>query len=232
MKTSDVGLRFISQMEGLRTRIYRDQAGLPTIGVGHLLTRDELASGEIALNNGRMIRIDAGEISQFDAVELLRDDVAKAELAVNAADVDFEQPQFDAVVSLVFNIGVGAFSGSTLFKKLSTGEFHAVPDEFRKWNKITKGGRKVVSRELTKRREAEIQLWLGTAAPSNQQGVQPSMFSEYLRGKKTFLTASVMVVIGAAEVAGYQIPGFDAANAGQLITDGLGFFFVRMGINQ
>ena len=231
MKTSDVGLRFVSQMEGLRTRIYRDQAGLPTIGVGHLLTRDEVSSGTITLTDGRTVKIDR-DISQYEAIELLRDDIAKAEAVVNAVDVAFEQHQFDAVVSLVFNIGVGAFTRSTLLKKLESADFHAVPDEFRKWTKITKDGRKLVSRGLTKRREAEIQMWLGTATqPPNQQEVQP-MFSEYLRGKKTFLTASVMVVIGAAEVAGYQIPGFDAANAGQLITDGLGFFFVRMGINQ
>ena len=65
------------------------------------------------------------------------------------------QNQFDALCSLVFNIGCGAFQGSTLLRKLKAGETAA--SEFLRWNKA--GG--VELKGLTRRREAEMRLFLG-----------------------------------------------------------------------
>lgn len=52
------------------------------------------------------------------------------------------------------------------------------------------------------------------------------------QGKKTFVTAAAMIAIGVAEVAGIDIPAVDAANAGSLIVEGLGFIFLRAGIKN
>ena len=50
MKLSDEGKALIRRLEGCRMSCYGDVAGLPTIGVGHLLTRSELMSGKIIID--------------------------------------------------------------------------------------------------------------------------------------------------------------------------------------
>ena len=55
---------------------------------------------------------------------------------------------------------------------------------------------------------------------------------QFLRGRKTLATGLVMVGVGVANLAGYQVPGFDPAQAGQLITEGLGIIFIRAGIRN
>lgn len=234
MNISDAGLRFIANEEGIRTRVYLDQAGLPTIGVGHLLSREELESGQIVLSTGRMIIMRNREISQFDALELLHDDASKTAERVSAlVMVELNQNQFDALVSLAFNIGTGAFERSTLCKMLNAKNLADIPDQFRAWNKVTKRGKKVVSKGLAARREREVTLWHGgneIITPIKQQ--EGLAMAEVLRGRKTYFSALVMVLVGLAEVAGYSVPGFDPVNAGQLIVEGAGVFFMRMGINQ
>lgn len=233
MDISDAGIRFIAEHEGLSLRIYNDQAGLPTIGYGHLLSRVELDVGVIYLQNGRQIVLSDGKISEFDALELLHDDARKrsAKVALLTMDIDLQQHQFDALLSLAFNIGTVAFERSTLLRHLQTGNFADVPDQFRVWNKVTRNGKKRVSKGLQSRREREISMWLGQT-PAAVQPNEDKQVAEMLRGRKTYFTALVMILIGLAQVAGYAIPGFDPANAGQLITEGIGFMFMRMGIGR
>ena len=59
MEMSENGRRLLAQWEGSESRVYRDLAGLPTIGVGHLLTQDELYSGKIYIN-GEPVRYGEG----------------------------------------------------------------------------------------------------------------------------------------------------------------------------
>jgi lysozyme len=66
------------------------------------------------------------------------------------------QDQFDAMTSLAYNIGVGAFRGSTLVRLLNGGDVVGAADEFLKWDKV--GG--VVNAGLLRRREAERELFL------------------------------------------------------------------------
>lgn len=65
--------------------------------------------------------------------------------------------QLAACVSLAYNIGTGAFAGSTLLKRHKAGEYAAAADQFLRWNRA--GGR--VMRGLTRRREAERALYNG-----------------------------------------------------------------------
>ena len=51
MQMSKKGLDLLAQWEGIELKMYKDVAGLPTIGVGHLLTQDELSSGKILIQD-------------------------------------------------------------------------------------------------------------------------------------------------------------------------------------
>jgi GH24 family phage-related lysozyme (muramidase) len=67
------------------------------------------------------------------------------------------QAQFDACVSLVYNIGIGAFKESTLLRKLMAGKRAAATAQFSRWNKIN--GK--TSAGLADRRSAEAILFAG-----------------------------------------------------------------------
>lgn len=135
MKTSEEGRRLITQFEGLRLHAYQDSVGIWTIGVGHIK----------GVHPGMVITSDKAD-------EFLQEDLEEAEDAVNSlVTVPLDQAQFDALVSLVFNVGRGNFSHSTLLKKLNARDYIGASSEFLKWNKA--GGKPVLG--LTRRRAAE-----------------------------------------------------------------------------
>jgi lysozyme len=156
MRTSDRGLGSIKAREGVRLVMYRDSAGLPTIGVGHLLTKDELRSGKIEGLGHWTEGITASE-----ADRLLRRDLHIAETAVEQAVlVPLSPAQFDTLVSFTFNVGTTAFRNSTLLRLLNAEQYNQVPLQLRRW--IYSAGR--VDPILVKRREDEARQWLaGTA---------------------------------------------------------------------
>ena len=67
------------------------------------------------------------------------------------------QAQFDALVSFAFNLGVGNLKKSTLLKKFNAGDVQGAALQFKSWNKA--GGKVLAG--LTRRREAEMKLFLG-----------------------------------------------------------------------
>ena len=156
MQMSEHGLELIQEWEGFELKVYKDSAGLPTIGVGHLLTKSELSSGKI---NIKGVAVAYGDgLSNQQVMDLLAQDVKPAEDSVNkGVKVSLNQNQFDALVSFTFNVGGGAFSSSTLLKVLNQGQYAQVPDQLRRW---TRSGGQVV-KGLVNRRENEIKLWNG-----------------------------------------------------------------------
>jgi lysozyme len=64
-----------------------------------------------------------------------------------------------ALVSFVFNVGVGAFQTSTLLRLLNASDYLSVPTQLRRWNKETIKGVERPNVGLTNRREKEITLW-------------------------------------------------------------------------
>lgn len=106
--------------------------------------------------NGRRVR--QGEtITVKQAEELLRVDVLKFENAVKSTlNIPLTQNEFDALISLTYNIGGGAFNTSTIARKLNRGEYISASKEFERWNK-SQG--KVIS-ALTRRRLKEKTLFL------------------------------------------------------------------------
>lgn len=71
--------------------------------------------------------------------------------------VPLHQYEYDAYVDLAYNIGAGAFCGSTLVKKLNTEDYQGACREILRWDRA--GGR--VLRGLTVRRQAEYKQCMG-----------------------------------------------------------------------
>lgn len=139
MKTSHKGIELIKRHEGFRARAYKCPAGVWTIGYGH--TRG-VKSGDV---------IDKAQGERF-----LIQDVQIAEREVNSHGLTFNQNQFDALVSFVFNIGSGNFTRSTLLRKLKVNTNDAtISYEFSRWKYA--GGK--VSTGLVKRRKEEAELY-------------------------------------------------------------------------
>lgn len=97
-------------------------------------------------------------VSHARAFQLLKADLRDAENAVNKlVRVPINQNRFDALVSLVFNIGVGNFKNSTLLHKLNARDYRGASAEFGRWNKA--GQPSHVMDGLTIRRAAERRLF-------------------------------------------------------------------------
>ena len=159
---SPAGIDFLKQWEGVRHEAYEDAIGLLTIGVGHLLTRDELSSGKLFLlptpgHPAGWSTIWRDGISDHLVEELLRNDLESTEGWVLVQAPTLTQTQFDALVSFTFNVGQRAFRDSTLLRKLLEGDFEGAAAEFPRWRYA--GGQ--VLRGLQRRREAEREMFEG-----------------------------------------------------------------------
>lgn len=156
MKVGAKGRELFKEWEGVRTEMYLDSGGTPTIGIGHLLTRSERLSGKIVIGNTVGDYREGLTLEQCE--QLLTQDLAWAEAAVTKlVRVPLSQNQFDALVSFVFNVGREAFAGSTLLRLLNAGGYDQVPEQLKRWNRDNG----VVVVGLTNRRAKEIDLWNG-----------------------------------------------------------------------
>jgi lysozyme len=139
MKISLEGLALIKKFEGCKLEAYKCSAGVLTIGYGHTSNVKE-----------------GDTITQEEADELLKEDIAKFEEYVNDnVIVELNQSQFDALVAWTFNLGPGNLRESTMLKKLNNSDFASVPFEMRRWNRA--GGKTLDG--LIRRREAESLLF-------------------------------------------------------------------------
>lgn len=141
MKTGQKGIDLIKEFEGFRSKAYLCPAGVWTIGYGH--TRG-VGPTDV--------------IDEKRAEELLRGDLREAEEGISRLVIaEIDQYQFDALVSLVYNIGLGNFHQSTIRRLINEGCWDIVKLEkaWKMWNKA--GGR--VLRGLVRRREAEFNLY-------------------------------------------------------------------------
>ena len=151
MKSSDKLLELIKESEGFSSTPYLCPAKIPTIGYGSTRYPDS-----------RKVSLSDNPITKEEATTYLRFDVVDAEkLVTKSVTVPLTQGQFDALVDFVYNLGPGAFLGSTLLKVLNNGDYSTASNEFLKWNKARVDGILKELPGLTKRRKAEQQLFNG-----------------------------------------------------------------------
>lgn len=135
----------VKKYEGFRSKPYKCPAGIPTIGYG----------STFYLNGVKVSMLDS-EISDTFALELLEKTLNDfANKIDKVIKVSLNQNQFDALVSFTYNIGIGAFTKSTLITKLNNCDFQGASKEFVRWNKAN--GK--VLKGLTNRRLDEQKLF-------------------------------------------------------------------------
>lgn len=158
MKTSIASISLIKKWEGLEKRrsdgrieAYKDIVGVWTIGYGHTA-----AAGLPHPVLGMIITKD-------EADEILTRDLVQYERGVlQMLTRTPTQAQFDALVSLAFNVGVGAVRSSTLVRLFNSGDTKGAAEQFLRWNKA--GGKFV--KGLMNRRQEERTLFLSQTKES------------------------------------------------------------------
>jgi lysozyme len=146
MNIGNKGLRLIKEFEGCKLTAYKCPAGVWTIGIGSTRYSDGSA-----VKQGQTLA------NEEAALLLLSKTLTSYEHAVNAIKVDLTQNEFDALVSLTYNIGAGNLASSTLVKMLKAGDSKAeIAKQFLRWDKA--GGKPLTG--LTRRRNAEAELFL------------------------------------------------------------------------
>ncbi len=139
------GFELIKRFEGFRPAVYLCPAGVPTIGYGHVIDREKEPELFVA------------ELTELSASELLYMDVKPYVQCVNQyVTVELTQHQFDALVSLVYNIGMHAFRKSSLLKIIN--EQRPVEHLRTAWRLWCYAGRKFLP-GLLRRRNAELELY-------------------------------------------------------------------------
>ena len=147
LRTSTPAVETIKRFEGQRLEAYKDTAGKPTIGYGHLIRPGEKFDGYI---------------TEERATTLLKADLRAAEDAVRAAvSRPLKQSQFDALVSFTFNLGAAAFTNSKLRNVVEAGNDLEVAREFARWSHVTDvQGVKRLLKGLLRRRLEEAMMYL------------------------------------------------------------------------
>ncbi len=141
LSLSAAALVGIATHEGYVGQAYRDIVGVWTIGFG---TTEQVKAGD--------------KIDPVRALQRKMADVQKFEGALKqCVKVPLHQHEYDAFLSLAYNIGPGAFCGSTLVRKLNAEDYADACAEILRWDKA--GGKTVAG--LTKRRQAEHRQCMG-----------------------------------------------------------------------
>ena len=141
---SKKGLEFIGREEGCMLKPYLDSVGVPTIGYGNAY-----------YENGVRVKMSDPPISKDRALSLFLNILGFYEKAVwSNTRNDINQNQFDALVSLTYNIGVNGFKNSTVLKLVNKNPSDPkITDAFKMWKNA--GGKPI----LLKRRIREANLY-------------------------------------------------------------------------
>ncbi len=139
------GINFLIKEEGgIILKPYRDSVGIPTIGIGCTY-----------YENGQKVKMTDPPITRDRAIGLFKNVLAAYEIAVwsNTRD-DINQNQFDALVSICYNIGVNGLKGSTLLKRVNANPNDpSINEAFKMWKNA--GGKPI----LLNRRIREANLY-------------------------------------------------------------------------
>lgn len=166
MSVNDATIRLITEFEGFVDRWYEDPAHgwkVPTAMYGHTN-----ATGNEPFYKSESDR--AVRFTKQQGIDTLKKDLLRYEAAVDkAVKVSLNPNQRGALVSFTYNLGEGNLNKSTLLKKVNAGDLLGASKEFAKWRKA--GGKVLAG--LTRRREAERQLFLAPSAISSGKPSEP-----------------------------------------------------------
>jgi lysozyme len=162
---------------------YKDQAGLWTIGRGHLMNAVEVATGELP-GHVQAIRDSQGRwaITEEQSIAIFQVDTGR--FAKDLTDLyhgprELEDHEADALILWDYNTGALASSG--VLRALNDGRYGDVPGEILRWNhrRDPRTGNLVVDEGLTLRRQAEVSIWLnGYDHPETDSRLQAADVAE------------------------------------------------------
>lgn len=142
-------VNFVKSFEGFSPTVYKDEVGVPTLGYG--MTGDDIAGLDY--------------VTEQQATQMLEDLLNNKYATPIKANLDskgvvLNQNQFDALVSMAYNIGVGGLLGSTLYKNICAGvkDVATITANFTAWSKA--GGQTLPG--LLRRRQEEAAMFFGT----------------------------------------------------------------------
>lgn len=137
MQLSNSGLQKIIQREGVFLHTYKDTVGVLTIGTGHTSE-----AGPPKVTPGMVITKQQND-------DILRKDLAPIEKQVNSTvKVPITQNQYDALVSIIFNVGP-KFLTSTCMKKLNKKDYKGAAEAIMLWNKPSE----IIGRRQTEKKQ-------------------------------------------------------------------------------
>lgn len=140
---SEKSERLIKEFEGFSPRVYPD-LGFPAIGYGHRLLPGESYK----------------TISESEATRKLREDIKlRRNILYKYVKVPLTENQEAALISFVYNTKENAFASSTLVRYLNAGKYEEASKQILRWNNIHENGKKIKSNGLTRRRQAEYNLF-------------------------------------------------------------------------
>ena len=146
MTPSQNAIKLIKKYEGFYPDSYLCPASIPTIGFGSTMWSD-----------GKRVKL-GQRITMEEAEKLLMWEITNKSKALPKMSVN--QNMYDSIISFVYNLGLGAFSKSTLYKKINVNPFDpTIRDEFMKWTKARVKGELKTLPGLVKRRKEEADLY-------------------------------------------------------------------------
>lgn len=160
----DKAVSLIKQFEGFSPTVYKDSAGVPTVGYGSTLWQ------------GKPVAVSQKPITEEQAANQLEIDVRKFAIGIGGLlKVDVNENQLCALVVLAYNIGISNFASSSALRAINEGDDNdTIKSKWVLWNKSKNASRPgspyIVLPGLVRRRAAEIALFDTPVISSEQPG--------------------------------------------------------------
>lgn len=141
MKLNEAGFKALHQREGLRLQPYLDTQGVATISMGVTYYLD---GKKVKITDPALTKEHAEKLANLTALDF----ASKVNVLVKS---NVSQNQFNALVSLAYNIGITAFKNSTVLRRVNNNPNDpTIKDAFMMWTK---------NEELIGRRESEVKQY-------------------------------------------------------------------------
>jgi lysozyme len=214
MKTSTKGKSDLAKEEGTKTKAYLDSVGVWTVGTGHTS-----AAGPPKVTEGLVI-------TKAEAMDIFTRDLAKYEAAVNKAITEpMTQNQFDAMVSLCYNVGPTGFAHSSIVSKFNAGDIEGAADAFLLYKRA--GNKPNI---LLARRKRERAIFLGKAPTVTKKVAKAP--AKAVEASKQSPIATGAVITGGTAAASQLLPSIGSWEAVValgviIVAAGIGWFIYK-----